>query len=366
MKTHSLRWGIIGLGRIARKFADALAEAPSGQLTAVGSRSQASAEEFARGYPGVRAHGSYEALFADPEVDAVYIATPHPMHSRSIVHAAEKGKHILCEKPITLNHAEAMAAIHAAKTHDVFLMEAFMYRCHPQTLRAAELITEGKLGEIRMIEAGFSFDMPYDPEARHLANALGGGGILDVGCYPVSMARLLAGAALGKHHAEPVDLRALGHLDEGTGVDTWTAAIMKFPGDILAQVFCGVRMRTENVVRINGTKGRLTLTSPWFCNGELIFEDGGTGKKETLAVTADQSLYTYEIEAVARDIDRRQSPRMDWSDTLGNMRALDLWRNAIGLRYASEGIDANWPTIDARAPLPFRSRLRCAMAGCPE
>src|SRR5262249_37432744 len=143
--------------------------------------------------------------------------------------------HLLVEKPIGINHAEAMAIVEAAIANDVFLMEAFMYRCHPQTARLVELIRDRAIGDVRMIRARFGFDAPFKPESRIYKNSLGGGGILDVGCYPVSMSRLIAGASLGENFANPIDVKAAGRLG-ATGVDEWSAATLKFRGDIIAQV----------------------------------------------------------------------------------------------------------------------------------
>ena len=135
-----LKWGLLASGRIANAFAKGVLASQNGQLVAVGSRSQEKADEFAKQYDIPNRHGSYEALLADPEVDAVYISTPHPGHAEWAIKAAEAGKHILCEKPITMNASQAMAVIEAARQNDVFLMEAFMYRCHPQTEKLRELL----------------------------------------------------------------------------------------------------------------------------------------------------------------------------------------------------------------------------------
>ena len=197
MEERKLRWGIIGLGRIAAKFARDLPRSHSGKLLAVASRSQAKADEFGEEFGAVRRYGSYQDLLADEEVEAVYIATPHPFHAEWAIAAAEAGKHILCEKPLTVNHPQAMAVVEAARRNDVFLMEAFMYRCHPQTAKLVELIRRGVIGEVRAVQATFGFHASYDLDGRLLKRSLGGGGILDVGCYCVSMARLVAGVAQG-------------------------------------------------------------------------------------------------------------------------------------------------------------------------
>ena len=333
-----LNWGILGTGRIARQFAAGLAHSHTGRLAAVASRALAATEiaEFA----GARWLIGYQALLDDAGIDAVYIATPHPAHAEWAIKAAEAGKHILCEKPIGLNAAEAAAIIDAARRHDVFLMEAFMYRAHPQTEALVELIRAGAIGEVRMIQASFGYAKPFDADARQYASALGGGGILDVGCYPVSFARLVAGAARGQLFADPDTVRGTGHLG-ATGVDEWAAATLGFPGGIIAEVSAGVAVALENVARIFGTTGRIEVASPWFCSGRqggrstIIVHNAAGAVRETVIETTDW-LYTIEADTVARHLADRQAPAANWADTLGNMRTLDAWRQSIGLVYDLE------------------------------
>ena len=352
-----LAWGIIGTGSIAKKFAKGLAECHRGTLVAVGSRSQESADAFGDEFNVPVRHGSYEALLDDPGVEAVYISTPHPMHAEWAIKAAEAGKHILCEKPITLNYPEAMAVVDAARRNDVFLMEAFMYRCHPQTHKLVELIKEGAIGDVRLIQATFSFHAGWNPESRLLASELGGGGILDVGCYCTSMSRLIAGAAHGKPFEDPLEVKAVGHIGE-TGVDEWTSAVLKFPGDIIAQLSTGVQLNQENVVRIYGSNGSIVIPSPWFCGkgegGANIIVTSGS-KTESIDIDEPGGLYSIEADTVAEYIDQRQAapPAMTPDDTLGNMRTLDSWRLQIGLLYPNELPQANFPTADRR-PLTVR------------
>jgi len=355
----SLRWGIIGLGAIAKTFAEALDHTSVGTLVAVASRSLDKARDFGARWPQAVAYGSYQELLDDENVEAVYIATPHPQHAEWVVKAAEAGKHILCEKPITLNAVEAEGVFHVVQRAGVCLMEAFMYRCHPQTLKIAEVVRDGKLGDIRLVEAGFAFDQGPKPEGRHQANELGGGGILDVGCYPMSMARIVAGAAKGQAFADPVEIKGLGHLDEVTGVDTWAAAVLKFPGDILAQIATGVRLNHRNDVRIYGGAGTLTVTSPWFCNGELLFQARGSTEVEKIAYDAPKPLYVYEIEAFAAYVKEGKAPVISWADTLGNMCSLDRWRQELSFLYQIELPTSNWPTVDRR---PLRRSATARMA----
>ena len=174
--TAMLSWGIIGLGNIARQFARGLARSATGELVAVGSRTRESADRFAGEFSFDRAYPSYEELLADPHVDAVYVATPHPLHAEWVVKSAEAGKHILCEKPMGINHAQTMGMIEAAARHDVFLMEAFMYRCHPQTLKIVELIKEGAIGQVRAMEGTFGFHASFTSQGRLFSQELAGGG----------------------------------------------------------------------------------------------------------------------------------------------------------------------------------------------
>jgi predicted dehydrogenase/aryl-alcohol dehydrogenase-like predicted oxidoreductase len=361
--SDKLAWGILGTGEIARTFAKGLAGSRTGRLVAVGSRSRESAERFGERFNVPKRHTSYEALLADADVRAVYISTPHPMHAEWAIRAAEAGKHILCEKPIGVNYAEAMAIVEAARRHDVFLMEAFMYRCHPQTCRFVELIREGAIGEVRLVQTTFSFHwpIPYNPESRLLAHALGGGGILDVGCYPASMARLIAGAATGRDFADPIEVTGSAHLGQ-TGVDEWAVASLKFPGGVLAQLTTGVQVNAENVVRAFGSEGWLLVPEPWIPAREggvtkIIVHRRGEKEPREVAIETPQPLYSIEADTVAANIDRRQapSPAMSWADTLGNMKTLDLWRKAAGLTYEFEKLPNLKQPISGR-PLRVRER----------
>ncbi len=359
-----LRWGIIGTGWIAAEFARALQHTDSGNLVAVASRTAANAGRFGEAYAVERRHASYDALVNDAGVDAVYVSTPHPMHAEWAIKCAEAGKHVLCEKPMTLNEADTMAVVEAARRNDVFLMEAFMYRCHPQTEKLVELLKSGVIGDVKLLRASFGFRSDYDPENRYFSNALGGGGILDVGCYTVSMARLVAAVALGVEVAEPRELHAVGHVGRENRVDEYTAATLLFDDDIVAEVACGVRLAIGSEVRIFGTEGHLVVPEPWFCSGV----EGGTSRIEVhragqdpehVAVTSGSWLYAIEADYVAENIDRRQAsfPGMTWEDSLANARTLDRWRDAIGMEYEAEQPARMTVPVHGR-PLARRSDAR--------
>lgn len=338
-----LNWGILATGEIARAFAEGLATSKTGRLVAVGSRSQASADGFGERYNVPRRHGSYEALLNDPGVQAVYVSTPHPMHAEWAIAAANAGKHVLCEKPLGLNAAEAIRMIEAARANDVFLMEAFMYRCHPQTRRLIDLLRERAIGEVCVIQASFGFRAPFNPKGRLWNNALGGGGILDVGCYPVSMARLIAGVAMGRDGpAEPTSVSGAAKLNEQTGVDEYAVGSLAFSGGIVASVATGIAIEQENVLRVFGTEGTIFVPTPWAParNGgrsSVFVHSKGAAPRE-VTVETTQQIYGIEADVFAAGIDGRRAafPAMSWEDTVGNMRALDAWRRAVGVVYASE------------------------------
>ncbi|MEV6287562.1 aldo/keto reductase [Kribbella sp. NPDC051770] len=354
MSQDKIRWGVLGTGNIASRFASQIPSSSTGVLAAVGSRSQESADAFGDKYSIPHRHASYEELLADDTVDAVYIATPHPLHPEWAIKTAEAGKHVLCEKPLAINRSWAAAMIEAAVRNDVFLMEAYMYRCLPQTKLVAQLIRDGEIGAVHQIQASFAFQAQFRAESRIFADELAGGGILDVGGYPVSYARLIAGAATGQPFADPAAVTAAGNVGE-TGVDEWAVATLFFDSGLTAQVQTGVRLKDEPLVKILGSDGFIVVEDPWF---------GGDGKpthvtvhkigQEPRDISAEPAyIYAAEADAVAAGIAARQAPEMTWADTLGNLEVQDEWRKLIGQQYASERDDAAVPTATGR-PLARR------------
>lgn len=342
---RELKWGIIGTGAIARAFTEGLAQSSTGNLVAVGSRSLEGAEAFVRQGGGIRAHGSYEALLADPEIEAIYVSTPHPFHAEWTIKALEAGKHVLCEKPLALNLWQAQAMIATARHARRFLAEGFMYRFHPQTRKLVELVRQGAIGEVRMIQAAFGFGggTRIDPESRLFKNSMGGGGILDVGCYAVSAARLIAGTAIGEPFANPVKVLGAGHLGP-TEVDEWAAAVLQFSSGITAQVSTAVRAPLDNQLVLYGSEGRLRVPNPWVADrkgaviGRLLLEKGN--QVEEIHVPAHATSFALEADGVAEAIAAGRleavPPALTWDDSLGNLAVLDEWRKGIGLVYADE------------------------------
>lgn len=353
----SLKWGILGSGNIAHAFAGGLEQTDSGSAYAIASRDERKAREFAERYAIAKPYGNYQALLDDPLVDALYIATPHPQHAEWAIKGADAGKQILCEKPVCVNHADAMLVIEAARRNRVFFMEAFMFRCHPQIQKLLDLIGQGIIGEIRLIEASFGFNAGDNFTGRTLNQSLAGGGILDVGCYPLAFARLIAGAVSAKPFLDPSQIKATGHVGKQSQVDEWATASLQFENGIVAQISTAVRVKLENTARIYGEKGSITLLSPWMANGraagDVVIQIHLAGAEvQQLSIHLDRSTYALEADIVAANIEKGQAPYpcMNWLDTLGNMQALDEWRRQIGLVYPAESVQAYRQTLQ-RTPL---------------
>ncbi|MBB3659286.1 putative dehydrogenase/aryl-alcohol dehydrogenase-like putative oxidoreductase [Rhizobium sp. BK650] len=340
---NRIRWGIIGPGTIARTFADGVAHSRTGKLVAIATRNP-DKPGLAEGFPGARIVNGYDALLTDQEVEAIYIATPHTGHAEWAIKAIRAGKHVLVEKPIALSAYDAEAIYYEAKKAGVFAGEAFMYRVHPQTAKLVELIKSGTIGEVRIIRSSFGFSMgTYKPEHRLFANETAGGGILDVGGYPVSMARLIAGAAAGKPFLDPEKVSGVAHLGQ-SGVDEWASAVLKFPNEIIAEVSCSIMAQQDNVLRIIGSQGRIEVKDFWFASGHK----GGIGKieifkngeQQTVDVKEDRWLYSFEADAAGDAIRTGETefrwPGMSWADSINNLKVLDQWRASVGLEYGVE------------------------------
>ncbi|MDP9836404.1 putative dehydrogenase/aryl-alcohol dehydrogenase-like putative oxidoreductase [Neorhizobium huautlense] len=340
---QKIHWGIIGPGTIAKTFAEGIAGSSTGALVAIASRNP-DKPGLGDGFPGARIVNGYEALLADPGIDAVYIATPHTGHAEWAIKAVRAGKHVLVEKPMALSAYDADVIFYEAQKAGVFVGEAYMYLFHPQTTRLIELVKQGVIGDVRLIRSSFGFDMGgFRPEHRLFSNDLAGGGILDVGGYPVSMVRLLAGSVSGSSYAEPVSVSGAAHLGQ-SGVDEWASAVLKFANGIVAEVSCSIMANQDNTLRIIGSKGRIEVKDFWFAGGRK----GGTGKieifkgneHEVVEVTENRHLYSFEVEAVTAAIRAGEKtfgyPGMNAAQTLANLRVLDRWRASVGLEYGVE------------------------------
>ncbi|GGC16573.1 hypothetical protein GCM10011494_39330 [Novosphingobium endophyticum] len=333
MQDNIVRWGILGTGGIVGDFLDGASGSATGKVAAISARARARAW-LASEFPGLDIYEGYDSLLSLPEVDAIYIATPHPFHAEWAIKAAQAGKHVLCEKPAGMNAAEVEAMIAAASYSGTFLGEAYMYRLHPITAFILDLLDAGKIGQLRMIRSSFGFAMPErNTQHRLFDPALGGGAILDVGGYPMSIARLLAGHAEGREGIEPVSID--GQLRRGpTGVDEIATATAIFSNGIIAQLSASITLGQDNVLQLVGTGGRLEVDAFWYGSGK----QGGTahirftppeGQTELIPFTEERNVYSFQFEAANEAIlagrENFESPGMTHTDSLANARALDRW-----------------------------------------
>lgn len=325
----AIRWGILGTGNIAHQFAKGLAFARGAVLQAVGSRTQDNAESFGDTYAIPNRHASYEALAADPTVDVVYVATPHPMHKPNSILCLEAGKAVLCEKPFTINQAEARDVVACARKNKKFLMEAMWTRFLPTMQKTREWIQEGVIGKLRMVRADFGFRADYNEESRLFAPSMGGGGLLDVGIYPISIASMVLGPS-------PVELVSLVEIGP-TGVDDQNMVAFKYADGAIAITSSAVRTNTPQDAVILGEKGYIHLHSP-FWRGETVtlYVDGCD--PETLHLSLVGNGYNYQAEAVMECLRQNQleCPIMSLDETVAIMGILDQARDQWHLRYPME------------------------------
>ncbi|MCW3012375.1 MAG: putative oxidoreductase [Solirubrobacterales bacterium] len=310
--TAVLRWGLLSTARIN----DALLGAdPAKQerWVAVGSRSLERAQAYAaeKGLP--RAHGSYEELLADPEVDAVYIGLPNGMHVEWTLKALEAGKHVLVEKPFSPHPDRVAACFDLAEARGLVLAEAFMWRHHPQALRARQLVEEGAIGELRALHAHFSFTLT-DPADVRWETALEGGALMDLGCYCISGCRTLAGA-------EPE--RVSGELVRGgDGVDASFSAVLRFPGDVLATLTCSFDAVKHHELVATGTAGRLRLDDPWHGNRPVVQVTDGDGALTEHDCPSPLGSYALELDDLEAAAAGERPSRLGRADALGQARTL--------------------------------------------
>jgi len=324
----ALRWGILGTGQIAKKFATDLPFSHTGTLVAAASRSEDSAKAFANDYGGIGMSG-YETLLANPDVEAVYISLPNALHKEWSIKAMLAGKHVLCEKPIALNATEAEEMFAVAEKTDRILIEAFMYRAQRQTHQLFQAIKDGIIGELRIIRANFTFSRkPSESDARFQPGA-GGGSIMDVGSYCTDFIRMLAGA-------EPSQIHSIIHQHKYGGVDDYAAGSLGFENGLLATFTCGMTVESDQTAHIAGTTGRIEITRFWRAQeGYTIFRPGETPEKpipEFISLRDPETRPIYAVEADAfADVVSEKIP--NWNppgNTINNMLVLDELRKLKG------------------------------------
>ena len=311
-------WGLLSTARINRAILAGIAAVADARAVAVASRDAGRASAYARANGIERAHGSYEALLADPDVDIVYISLPNGMHVEWAGRALAAGKHVLCEKPLSRSAAEAESLFALAAAQGRHLSEAFMYRHHPQTQMLKQLVRSGAVGELRLIRASFSFNC--DPDDHRMLVAAQGGGLLDVGCYPVNVSRFLAG--------EPERVSAE-QLLGGDGVDVVMAGVLRFPGGVLAQFDSGLAMPARRGVEVIGSSGALRVAEPWHpvANGIELWRDGASVPEMIGTPAADS--YALEVADMGAAARGEREPLLGKGDAVGQARTLGaLWRAA--------------------------------------
>ncbi len=313
-----VRWGVLGVANIAvRAVIPAIQHARRSRLVAIASRTAERAQEAAQRL-GIRAHRSYEALVADPEVDAIYIPLPNSLHRDWTIRCAQAGKHVLCEKPLGVSAAECEEMIAACRQHRVVLLEAFMYRFHPRTERVARLVADGAISEARLVRASFTFPV-RNPENIRLVPHLGGGALYDVGCYGVNVSRMLLG--------EPREAAA--RADFGTsGVDEVTGAVLRFDGNRLAVIDCSLRISRRQEYEVVGTEGYLTVPLgflPRTADADIILTRGEERSVITVPGVDQYQLMVEHVEDVVLDgVPLRLPPE----DAAANLRTIDaLYRS---------------------------------------
>ncbi len=327
---NKIRWGILGAGRIANEFVTGLSVLPDAELVAVGSRTQANADAFGDKYHISHRHASYEALANDPDVDAIYVATPHPMHKDNILLCLQHGKAVICEKPFTINAAEATEVVNYAREHKLYLLEAMWTRFLPVMVKVRELLAQGLIGEVRMVSADFGFRAGFNPAGRLFAPELGGGALLDVGIYVTSFASMVLGPKA------PVRVASLAQLGE-TGVDEQSAYVLEYERGTLAVLSTAVRTATANEASILGTDGRIKVHSPFYRSTRITLNVYGK-EEQVIDVPFEGNGFNYEAAEVMRGLrdGKTESDTLTLDETVAIMQTLDRVREPWGLKYPSE------------------------------
>ncbi len=322
------RWGILGAGNIAKQFARGLAVLPDATLAAVGSRDADKAAAFAAEFGGERSHGSYEALVADPAVDVIYVATPHPLLRPHSLLCLEAGKPVLCEKPFAVNAAQAREVVAVARERRLFCMEAMWTRFLPIYDQVRAWLAEGAIGEPRMLTADFGFRSGWNPERRLLNPALAGGSLLDVGIYVIA----LAFHVFGRRPCAVTGLPGLGE----TGVDEQAAYVLGFDRGELAVLSSAIRTSTPHEARIDGTEGRIRIDAFWHATRATLTVPG----RDPVVCERPFEGTGYNCEAAAvmacLAAGQTECALMPLDETIAIAETMDELRRQWGLRYPME------------------------------
>ncbi|CAM4382758.1 putative dehydrogenase [Paenibacillus endophyticus] len=328
MSLQTIKWGILGPGWISSKFAADLAFAAGAELVAVGGRNLEKSEKFAKQFNISRAYGSVEELAQDAEVDIVYVGTLHPIHKENVLELLRAGKAVVCEKPFTMNAAEAKEIIELARDKKVFLMEAMWTRFLPPIRKVMEWIAADKIGEVRLVKADFGFDIGWAPESRLLDPALGGGALLDAGIYPVSFASLIYGEA-------PAKIMSSARIG-ATGVDEQFSLLFEYEGGRTAALNGAVQLGMVSDAYIYGTKGHIHVPNFLFGKSASLHAKGADA--ESFVDNRQAEGYAFEAEEAMNALreGRLESSIIPLDETLTIMATLDEIRKQWGLRYPAD------------------------------
>ena len=321
------KWAILGPGSIANSFATGLQAIDDAELYAIGSRDPDKAKAFADKYGAKVVYGNYEELVRDDNIDCIYISTPHPMHKPHTMLCINNGRNVLCEKPFAVNKKEAQAMVDLAAAKGVFLMEAFWTKFLPTIRKANEWISQGKIGEVRMLHCDFGFRAGVDPKSRLFDNALAGGGLLDVGCYTIGMATMLFGN-------NPDLITGAAHIGE-TNIDEQAAMILKFPNGQLAVLSTAVRTNTYHNMFIFGTDGNIQIPNFWRSSKAVLNADGN---EPVIFEEMVGNGYNYEAVAAMESIraGKKENDIMPHADSLAIVKISDELRKQWGLKYPTD------------------------------
>jgi predicted dehydrogenase len=327
-----VRWGILGPGRVAGVFASDMRAIPGAELVAVASRTESNARAFAAQHHIPRAHGSWARLADDPDVDVVYVATPHAVHHAAVALLLDAGKAVLCEKPMTLDAGQATDLASRARNGGLFLMEAMWTRCLPAIRRMTEMIAAGAIGEPRLLTADFGIQVAPDPRSRLWIPELGGGALLDVGVYLASLARLILGP--------PTTVAASATLTT-EGVDATTTFTLGHAGGAQAALACSMVSDSPRTAVISGTEGRIVVPRRFYAATNFELWRGEFMVERVHAPSIGHGL-AHEVAEVmrCREAGLKESPLMPLTETVGVLRTLDEVRALIGVRYPAARVTA--------------------------
>lgn len=324
-----IKWGILGTGRIAGKFAAALNYLDGADLYGIASRSAEKAEAFCREHSVTKSYPDYESLAADPEIDVVYIATPHSLHKENSLMCLEHGNAVLCEKPFAINAMEAAAVIDYARERQLFLMEAMWTRFIPAAIKLKELVADKVIGDIQYLFAGGAIIPDFEPDFYVFRKELGGGVLLDAGVYLVSLASWLLGY--------PDKIQSVGKLGR-RGVDDHDALLLEYDSGAIASLYVSMRTRSRPDITVLGSKGKIHVYPPLFCPSKITLSLFDDDEETEIDLPFDSNGYQFEAMEVHRCLSegKTESDVMPLDETLAIMRMMDEIRGQFGLKYPME------------------------------